>query len=133
MPLFTWDPIYSVGEEKIDAQHKQLFDIANRFKKMCSAHADRASLLRVYKELLDYTAVHFADEEALLRRHHYPDYDNHKMNHDKLVGLVKRYQIELETGGADVEARIQQFVQTWLNGHILGTDRNYRDHIKTAA
>jgi hemerythrin len=55
------------------------------------------------------------------------------MNHDKLVGLVKRYQIELETGGADVEARIQQFVQTWLNGHILGTDRNYRDHIKTAA
>jgi hemerythrin len=133
MPLFTWDPIYSVGEERIDAQHQQLFDIANRFKSLCVSRADRGSLLRVYKELLDYTAMHFSEEEALLRRHRYHDYDNHKMSHDKLVVLVKRYHTELETGGNDVEARIQQFVQTWLNGHILGSDRNYRDHIKTAA
>jgi hemerythrin-like metal-binding protein len=133
MALFTWDDIYSVGNPQIDAQHQRLFDIANRFHAAYVQRAGRERLAWIFGELLDYTATHFADEEALMRRYNYPDYVQHKAGHDKLVGLVSYYRQQLENGAADIEARVMQFIQTWLNGHILGTDRNYKAWLQPAA
>jgi hemerythrin-like metal-binding protein len=133
MALFTWDDIYSVGHAQIDAQHKRLFDIANRFNAAYLQRAGRARLAQIFDELLDYTVTHFADEEALMRRQNYPEYASHKASHDKLVGLVSYYRQLLEAGAADIEDRVMQFIQTWLNGHILGTDRNYKAYLQPSA
>ncbi len=133
MTLFAWQDIYSVGVEKIDAQHRNLFDIANRFHEACTARAAHSRLLQIFDELVSYTAIHFADEESMLREMKCPDYDRHKENHAKLVGLVLNYRRQLETGGPEIETRAMEFIKTWLNGHILGMDRNYRPCVKNAA
>jgi hemerythrin-like metal-binding protein len=130
MGLFTWQNIYSVGVEQIDNQHKKLFEIANRFHAAFLDRANRTTLAGIFNELIDYTAYHFADEERLMRDHNYPDYERHKANHDKLVSLVMTYKRQLDANEPDVEQRAMDFVKTWLNGHILGMDRNYRDCLK---
>lgn len=129
MALFAWDDIYSVGNAHMDAQHKRLFDIANRFAEACRARVERRVLLAIYDELLEYTTVHFADEEALMRSKNYPDYAVHKANHEKLVALVTTYREQLVDGVDGIEARIMDFLKLWLNGHILGMDQNYRPYL----
>jgi hemerythrin len=129
MALFAWDDIYSVGNALIDAQHRRLFDIANRFGDAFQARADRSTLLMIFDELLAYTSTHFSDEEALMRANNYPDYTTHKLNHEKLVGLVSTYRAQLISGYEGIETRIMDFLKMWLNGHILGMDRNYKPYL----
>jgi hemerythrin len=65
-----------------------------------------------------------------MREGGYPDLANHKVNHEKLVKLVMNYKQQLDMGESGIEQRALDFIQTWLNGHILGMDRKYREYVK---
>lgn len=126
MILFEWKPIYSVGNDTLDTQHQQLFDIGNRYHAALTAGQSLASLEKIFAELIKYTQFHFETEEAHLRNINYPDYPRHKENHDKLVKLVSNYADQFSSGDQGVEQRAMNFIKTWLDGHILGMDRQYR-------
>lgn len=121
-----------MGVEAIDNQHMRLFAIANRFHAACEAGAGRPVLAAIFRELVDYTVTHFADEERMLQDCGYADYDRHKANREKLVGLVLGYQRRMEGSEPGVEPQAMNFIKTWLSGHVLGMDRNYRDCVGTA-
>lgn len=129
MALFEWDSIYSVGDEFIDNQHKRLFQIANRFYNAYQARQARTVLGSIFDELIDYTILHFKDEEELLRQHNFPEFHQHKRNHEKLIGLVSRYKEQFEQGDEGIETRVLDFLKLWLNGHIMGMDRQYKPYI----
>jgi hemerythrin-like metal-binding protein len=132
MALFDWQDIYSVGVESIDNQHKKLFEIANRFHAAYERREARKVLASIFAELVEYTVYHFTDEERLLREHNYAEFDRHKANHEKLVNLVLGYRRQLEGGEPEVEPHAMNFVKTWLTGHVLGMDRNYKDCLNPA-
>lgn len=133
MALFTWDRVYSVGNEEIDQQHQKLFDIANNFADACKAGCGQAVLGTIFDQLIDYTRVHFAYEEEMLEQMKYPDFQRHKANHEKLLGLVMNYREQFRGGEKDVQERVLAFLKTWLDGHICGMDRRYSSHINTIA
>jgi hemerythrin len=130
MSRFTWSQIYSVGNDKIDQQHQQLFDIANRYADALERGMGRKTLIGIFNELVAYTAYHFKEEESMLQDGGYPELEAHRKNHEKLVKLVMHYKQQLDMGEAGVEQRALDFIQTWLNGHILGMDRKYREYLK---
>jgi hemerythrin len=130
MSRFEWSEIYSVGNDTIDQQHQQLFDIANRYAEALEKGMGRKSLVEIFNELVSYTAYHFKEEENMMREGGYPDLANHKVNHEKLVKLVMNYKQQLDMGESGIEQRALDFIQTWLNGHILGMDRKYREYVK---
>jgi hemerythrin len=47
----TWDPMYSVHVDALDAQHKQLFDIANHLIDVFESSED--DLLSVLNDLVE--------------------------------------------------------------------------------
>jgi hemerythrin len=130
MSLFEWQSVYSVGDPRTDAQHQQLFDIANRFHRAYQEGRSPRQLSTIFSELIDYTKYHFADEERLMRQAGYPDFDKHKENHDRLVELVGAYCRSFERGDKDVAENAMTFIKTWLTGHILGMDRKYRPYLE---
>lgn len=129
MPAFEWKDLYSVGNDIIDGQHRQLFDIANHYCEVYNTGAGTSALGSVFNDLVDYTAMHFADEERMLQEAGYPDFHNHKQNHDKLVGLVTNYQQRFAEGADGIAEQAMHFIKTWLNGHILGMDKQYRTYL----
>lgn len=129
MALFVWQDIYSVGVESLDMQHQKLFEIANRFHEAYTNNRGRRVTGFIFAELINYTSLHFEEEERLMRENAYPDFFRHKENHDKLVGLVLKYKEQFEQGEEGIEQRVMEFIKTWLNGHILGMDRNYRPYL----
>lgn len=132
MALFEWRNIYSVGHDELDAQHQKLFSIGNRFHDALTGGKHQSELRSIFMELIHYTQAHFATEEAHLREIKYPEYVRHKENHDKLVKLVSNYAEQFANRENGVEQRAMSFIKTWLDGHILGMDRNYRSESAVA-
>jgi hemerythrin-like metal-binding protein len=119
----AWDPAYRIGVEAIDRQHQKLFDISNRFYDACRQHARRARLRRIFDELLEYTAYHFAEEERLMQQIGYPDLPQHRANHEELVELVNYHRRQLAEDTSDAERQALEFVRTWLRAHVLDADK----------
>jgi hemerythrin-like metal-binding protein len=122
--LPAWDPVYRIGVDVIDRQHQTLFDIGHRFHNAWQRRARRALLCRIFDELIGYTGYHFAEEERLMRRVHYPALSQHRSHHGELVNIVKRHRARIEAGAADAERQALEFIGTWLHAHVLEADRD---------
>jgi len=120
----AWDPAYRIGIDVIDRQHQRLFDIGHRFYDACRQHASRARLRRIFDELLEYTAYHFAEEERLMQQVGYPSLPQHRVNHEELVELVNHHRSRLAGTAPDAERQALEFVRAWLRAHVLDADKD---------
>jgi hemerythrin len=131
--MFDWSPNYSVAIGSVDAQHQSLFAIARELHTAMMAGQGKASLARILDRLVQYTAVHFAHEERLMRLHDYPDFAAHKIEHDALVRQVLNFQDDFRSGRATVTVQLLQFLCDWLLKHIQGSDLKYAPYLKQRA
>ena len=124
MLILDWKPSYSVGIEKFDTQHKRLFAIVNKMGEAIDAGETHDELRGIFRELIDYTRIHFRDEEANLMMYEYNDYHTHKQEHDELVAQVVDFALDF-CANPDMTYKIVSFLENWIIGHILGTDKGY--------
>ncbi|QKQ25563.1 bacteriohemerythrin [Candidatus Reidiella endopervernicosa] len=91
----TWDDTYSVGIEEIDNQHKVLVGLINELDDALRVHSNREMVQGVIDQLIDYTKLHFAVEESIMRLFKYKEYEPHKAVHDgiidKLNGMNEKF------------------------------------------
>lgn len=131
--MFEWNNSYSVGIRSVDAQHQNLFAIARELHSAMVAGQGKAALARILDRLVQYTLVHFAHEERLMRQYEYPDLAAHKAEHDALASQVVKFQEEFSAGRGAITVQLLQFLKDWLQKHISGTDLKYAPHMKERA
>lgn len=131
--MFEWKNEYSVGIGSIDAQHQNLFAIGRELYKAMSVGQGKASLARILDRLVQYTAVHFAHEERLMRLNDYPDFQAHKAEHDALTRQVLAFQADFEGGRVSLTVQLLQFLKDWLEKHIKVSDIAYAPCLKQKA
>jgi hemerythrin len=125
MSLFVWDAKYSVNISEIDRQHQKLFALFNDlYEAMQEGHGNEV-IDKVLTSVIDYTAYHFAHEEALFRQYGYPDEASHRAEHAKLAEQAKVLVQKLGAGQAHVSMATLKFLCDWLNNHILVTDKQF--------
>jgi hemerythrin-like metal-binding protein len=131
-PVFrlTWSSALESGHGEIDAQHLELFALANELLERAGEAAlepgDRRSLVLAMDRLVAHVVEHFAFEEALLDTVGYPEAAHHRAAHRQLVGQARRLGAELRgTGPVDVAA-LHAFVGGRLvAGHLLHADTRF--------
>ena len=128
MPMITWDDEYSVDIQEIDEQHKRLIGIINELYEALAAKKERDRVSTVLNELVEYTKVHFAVEETLMRIFHYEEYDEHKAIHDRIVERVLDFQRQFNEGNDAVGMELLIFLKNWLFDHINKVDKRYSTH-----
>jgi hemerythrin len=133
MSMFLWKQEYSVGYPDIDNQHKRLFELADQLHSAMTSGKGKDVLGKTLSDLILYTKRHFADEERLMQTHHYPDYANHKANHDALTARVVDFQKDFEANGIALTVGLLQFLKDWLTHHIGETDRKIASYLKAQA
>ena len=125
MPFIEWTDEFSVHEEKMDQQHKMLFAYINKFYEKIEKGASQRELIPVFDKIVSYTDFHFKDEEELLKKNNFPDYQVHKAIHKTLIAEVLSFRSRLRNEEPNVEQEIKQFLKLWLSAHIKGIDTKY--------
>ena len=122
MALIRWDDKYLVGEKQIDDEHRYLFELINEFYDGYMEDRDRARVLALFNRLVEYAQRHFTNEEALMQRSGYPDFDAHRGRHEKLFEQVFALNARLQDRAVNPTHDTVQFLKTWLSDHIMLQD-----------
>jgi len=122
-----WTPKLSVGVEKIDAQHRELFRKVNELLAAMGAHRGMATLEETLRFLRAYTAQHFAEEARMLRAARYPQLAEHLAMHDDFVRDFDVLAADLARNGATshLTIRASNLLCDWLREHVSGADKAY--------
>ena len=122
--FIEWSNELSVGIEEIDVQHQVLVDLLNQIHEAIQQRHGAEVTQGIIEKLGEYTRVHFAVEESLMRLLHYTDYERHKSEHDKLIEQLTDLQGRLNAGKA-VSFELAHFLKVWLTKHIMESDKRY--------
>lgn len=128
----VFDQSLETGNELIDTQHKELIARVNRLADECSAGKEKNIAVQTLDFLMDYTEIHFRDEEQLQADHNYPLLEAHKVQHARFVKSVEELQQMLveEEGPSDAfVAAVKKNIVDWLQRHIQIWDRQVAEYI----
>jgi hemerythrin len=131
--MFEWKSEYSVQIGSIDGQHQNLFRTAGELYAAMSAGRGKPALGKILDRLTQYTAVHFAYEERLMRLHDYPDLAAHREQHEALTKQVMAFQADFQAGRATMTVQVLYFLKDWLEKHIAGSDQKYAPFLRQKA
>ena len=127
--LVEWSDKYSVGCEKIDEQHKRLFDLINKlYQAFVEANAKKV-ITQIIEEMAKYAIYHFSTEEELFDKYDYYDKEKHKSEHELFIDKVIEFAQKLKNEELTVTYEVMLFLKDWLINHILKSDMRYKNVI----
>ena len=127
----TWNCSLDIGIDKIDNQHKELF---NCLEKLLTAIEDGKSNDEVIKTLdflEEYVIKHFNEEEEIQNKTNYPLLDIQQIQHKAFKSDLKEFRRVFETHGAStvLALNIQESLVNWLKNHIMNLDKDLGDFL----
>ena len=132
-PFFTWTNKMSVGVSVLDEDHKRLVRLLNDLHDGIAAGHGTERLEVVLEGLVKYTAIHFAREEELFAQCGYPATAEHTEEHRELTRQVLEIQARYNRGLFDAPSlKTMDFLKGWLNDHIQGSDKQYKQHLNAS-
>jgi hemerythrin len=121
-PIIAWSDVLLVGHAQIDADHRRMFEIADRLHTGIREARKDILVREVMGELLDYTLTHFAREEALMKAAGFPGLEDHRFEHELISYRLRNLQREAYSGREGLADELEVFLDRWLARHILTSD-----------
>lgn len=133
MHTIEWANYLSVGDDRIDADHKQLITLTNRL--ILPANRARLDLvLKVLDEVISYTRDHFDREEKYMEAAGYPDLAGHRERHRLLTEKVMGHrQVIVDHPRLWHGETVFVFLADWLLTHIANDDRRFGDFMRKSS
>lgn len=122
--LFIWNDDYSVGDETLDRQHQNLFDLGNKIQK-----ADKSEARKYVMSLYKYIRTHFDREENHMKSMGFPWVDEHRLKHEELIENLNRLSKDFDP---DNLKELAAFLHEWLVTHVLVEDKKYFTFTRSA-
>ena len=128
-----WNSYLSVGVERIDDQHKEIFRQVNGFIDAINQGNGTTQVLEVLTFLTNYTVTHFHDEEEIMEETDYPRTEPHRKEHEKFCMDVQLLKQRITTEGTTKMniLKTSQALISWLVQHILATDKALAAHLSS--
>jgi hemerythrin len=133
MSFLDWENKYKVNVEIIDEQHEHLFEIVNNMYDSIVRGDEQNALEEILSELIDYTVYHFETEEKLFKDYGYPEYDEHKNQHDDLCKQALELQEQFKLKVVTITFEVMDFLRGWLQDHTTSSDLKFADFMRTKA
>lgn len=130
--LVEWNEELSVGIQEIDEQHKVLVGLLNKLHDAIHEKHGKEASLEILGQLVEYTKIHFAVEESLMRIFEYPGYEEHKAQHEELIDEIHDFQDKVAHGKSAISFQLLHFLRMWLTQHILDSDMEYSPYLLNA-
>lgn len=121
MARIVWKPEFSVGDEAVDHEHRELIDLVNTAAGAILEGRADADIDRSLGDLYQAISAHFAHEERQMETARYDQFEAHKSSHEYLLDELRDI-MDGTTGETDQTAeRLTQVLEAWFTDH-------FRDH-----
>lgn len=138
-----WRAKLSVDQGIIDADHRYLIAMINRFREKIGSFKTSDDALEILKDLRFYVEKHFAREEELLRISKFPFLNAQQHQHSFLIKTIDNAIAETKPtgfgqkwqakkGGNDINTvgeQLGQFIGDWFINHVLKTDVRIKPYV----
>jgi diguanylate cyclase (GGDEF)-like protein/hemerythrin-like metal-binding protein/PAS domain S-box-containing protein len=122
----NWKPDYAWGHAVIDAEHRELFRLANALlARATQPGAEHAGYDRALNELMAYTQAHFAHEEGMLRELGYPQLEQHVALHRALLAQAQGLRRSATADGPPLAELMKFLVNDLVAEHLEREDMKY--------
>ena len=130
--IVSWGPKYATGVISIDRQHKDLVDLTNKLYHAClNRNEDVDTTFRdAMHRLVEYVRIHFTDEQELLKQIKFPDYINHKKEHEDLVKDILETSQSYGAGDKLAPNHCVRTLKDWIFSHIAISDKSITRYVK---
>jgi len=118
-----WQKDYNIGITVVDEQHEKLCGMLTNLETSINSDDVYLAMRDILKALVEYTKYHFEEEEKLMQRISYPDFERHKKLHKDLVDEIVTILVDLKNGKEISVFELKTFLQKWLMDHILVEDK----------
>jgi diguanylate cyclase (GGDEF)-like protein/PAS domain S-box-containing protein/hemerythrin-like metal-binding protein len=120
-----WKSSYRSGQPLVDAEHQELFDLANIIIAGLVEHDSESGVLPQIKELIAHIQAHFSHEEKQLQATGYPSAAAHAQIHRELLERARQLADEFERGEGSATALLGFLIYDVVAKHMLKEDRKF--------
>ena len=121
MSELVWKSEYCIGHFPTDNEHKELISLANKVIHFSDTGEDVQKIRGALKALLQYTVIHFRNEEKYMKRLGYPEIAHHKKCHAELIARLNDVMAE-NSNMNDLVHRLKRLMVVWVIEHIINED-----------
>ena len=133
MAFIEWRADYNLDIDELDAQHRRLAEVVNRFDEAVRHGRGSRVMDEILNELIGYTQEHFAYEEKFMEEAGYSGLKRHKAQHRQLLQKVERLQYDFGQGSRRITTEVRDLLRYWLMNHILKNDVEFAAELKQGA
>jgi hemerythrin len=131
MPLILWTDHMSVGVKLLDNDHKKLVLLVNNLSDGVVAGQARQELESNFGKLVEFTRLHFSNEERLLEETGYSGTAAHRQEHNRLLDQLMELQARFLSGAEEAKDQdVMNRLRAWLFKHTQGADQDFVSHLK---
>jgi hemerythrin len=129
--VVVWEEKYATGITLIDHQHKELFSLTNDLFRACVDRDEtiKNAFAETMSRMVEYVRFHFSAEQEMMQRIKFPQYQEHKKQHDELIRDVLKAVKEYNEGKKFVPNQFVRTLRDWILSHIALTDKFYVTYI----
>jgi hemerythrin len=110
-----------VGVQEIDTEHDLLLGLVRALEKSVDA-APRPQVEALLQQLSEFTRVHFATEEIMMRLYAYPEFALHQLEHARLVEQIDQVRGEFAQGHIQPTRAFSAALRHWFTDHVRNHD-----------
>jgi len=118
------------NDTHVAAEHRVQLELLHALQEtMERGERDPAAPGSLLKQLLDYSEAHFLSEQLLMRLYAYPAYEEHVLEHDRLIGDLRDLSIAWTEGEDEAAGALLAKVEDWLLTHMSTTDKAFEGYL----
>ncbi len=126
----VWKKEFSVGNAKIDQNHKQFFTLVDGIRCGSRGQNSNKGLIEALNQLISFAREHFAVEEEMMILKKYPHTESHNSHHAALMAKLEELRQQCESGQKGVCTEALIFTKSWILRHVLLVDRQFIPWLK---
>ncbi len=111
------DSTLSLGFESMDKNHSEFLEILEKLQ-----HADKASFLQLFEQMIEHTKEHFKYEENLMQKHEFYGYAEHKDEHENLLGEMEYFYEKSKKMKAFGLSYVNEYAFDKFKRHVINID-----------
>lgn len=123
--LFQWQHSCSVGVRAMDDQHAIIMDTMNELRLALIRSHQQASADELLNKLIEFTRLHFWNEERLMEQYSFPGLAEHRTEHQRLLRQLQETFSWLHHGETANISELLFFLHDWFIDHVEGLDQQY--------